>query len=884
MSMKHFTQNTSRAKLKSMKLPLAVAVSTCFLAACSSSPKAVITPTAIGTPTTSTPTQATTVATPVWNNQAGAWNQPAQSSAILDNETLSILEDLLEARDMSMVEGDRIAVQRYGNLWDRVRRGYRLSQPNYSERIEAQKSWFSSRQSYLDRLTARASRYLYHTVTEAERRGIPTELALLPIIESSYDPSATSNAAAAGLWQFIPSTGRIYGLNQSNSYDGRRDVIESTRAAYDFLTSLYNQFGSWELALAAYNAGPGRIQRAIDANRAQGLPTDYWSLRLPTETMNYVPRFMAVAQIIGAPHQYGVSLPAIANHAHFRTVSVNEGVSLQEVSNVTGVPVSELQLLNPALTALRVDRAGPTRVVIPDSLSSTIDTRLRALPGYGYTQNTVAQNTAYIAPETAAASPNTVSAQELRTTNTLPTTAAIVTANNTVMQEPPLSAEERAFISEQIRLNTPEPVQVINPTDGGIELNAVQTGQSVLDARGQTRALQFDSNSTLAGVGTQSGSQTVAPNRPAVVDGVYVVQRGDTLSGIAARHGVTVAQLREWNQMSENSVLLANSRLKVSAAAAARANNSSDARAITTTRADSYTVQAGDTLTGVAAKHGLTVAQLASYNNLETNAGLLRGQKLSLVPNRSTATTARTTTPSRTTTRTGTYRVQPGDTLIGVANRLGTTPTEIAALNNFTASDGLVVGQTINVPATSAAASTPARTAPTRATTYRVQSGDTLIGVANRHGVSVAELAAANNLATNAGLVSGRTLTIPAAGSTRTTSTTTTPATTSAGQTIRNTEAYQVKSGDTLTSLSSRFGVSIADLARTNNLATNARLTAGQTIKVPKLTTTHTVKSGENMTTVARRYGITTAELAKMNNMNASDGLRIGQVLTVPNK
>ncbi len=212
-----------------IKLPLVSAISACFLMACSS------------TNTNTNSSSSTSSSSPISTNTGTAIITPQTSSAsesLLDAETLSILEDLLEARDMSMVEGDKIAVERYGNLWDRVRRGYRITQPSYNSRIEAQKSWFSSRQSYLDRLTARASRYLHHTVTEAERRGIPTELALLPIIESSYDPSATSNAAAAGLWQFIPSTGRIYGLNQSDNYDGRRDVIESTRAAY----AIFDQF------------------------------------------------------------------------------------------------------------------------------------------------------------------------------------------------------------------------------------------------------------------------------------------------------------------------------------------------------------------------------------------------------------------------------------------------------------------------------------------------------------------------------------------------------------------------------------------------------------------------------------------------------------------
>ena len=199
---------------------------------------------------------------------------------------------------MRAVEGDRLLILKHGDVWKRMTVGFKMDLNHWDSRIEAQRSWFISRQPYLDRLSARASRYLYHTVKEAERRGLPTELALLPVIESSYDPAATSSAAAAGLWQFIPSTGKIYGLKQTSLYDGRRDVVESTRAAYEFLGSLYNQFGSWELALAAYNAGPGRIQQAINRNRAAGLPTDYWSLKLPQETMNYVPRFLAVAQII----------------------------------------------------------------------------------------------------------------------------------------------------------------------------------------------------------------------------------------------------------------------------------------------------------------------------------------------------------------------------------------------------------------------------------------------------------------------------------------------------------------------------------------------------------------------------------------------------------
>lgn len=906
--------------LKTLRLPLGVAISSCLLVACSSprtyqpiqtaTPSAPVSapaqpPSAWSNTTQSLPpTTQPTVQPPFSTNNPyqnnvyqappqvpyqGNQDQPAESAGLLDEEDLAFLEDFLEARDMSMVEGDLIAVQRYGDLWNRVRFGFKMPYVENS-RIAAQKRWFYDRQAYIERLVARASRYLHYTVSEAERRGLPTELALLPIIESSYDPSATSNAQAAGLWQFIPSTGRIYGLNQSESYDGRRDVIESTRAAYDFLTSLYNRFGSWELALAAYNAGPGRIQRAIEANQARGLPTDYWSLRLPAETMNYVPRFMAVAHIINSPREHGIMLPAIANHPHFRAVDANVGVSLHEVSQVTGVPVSELQLLNPALTDLRVNASGPGRVVIPDGLANSVDNSIRGLAGFGYKASTN-QTVSHVVPKTNPALDDRTatiiaktaedSTKVLQSTNTLPTTVARVTPHNTVTQEPPLSDEERAFIAEQIRIHSKESDEAISKIDGKIELDKIQTAQSVLDARQQPKTVRFDSNDTLAGRGQVSGAQSIAPNRSSVTDNAttYVVKRGDTLDGISKRYGVTIPQLREWNQMGVNTVLLAGSRLKIVAPTNVAPK---PATKPTTTRSEVYVVRAGDTLGSIAEKHGLKVSQLSNYNNISVNAVIVPGQKLWLVEGKTSTSSA----VARDTQTMTSYKVRSGDSLNSVANRFGTTKEAIARANNMKPTDGLIAGTTIAIPTTKGAEKTaPARTA--KATTYTVKSGDTLTSVANQHKVSIADLAAANKLKETAGLTIGQKLTIPAAG-TRQSATSNTKETSqpdqTSGKAISKTESYQVKSGETLTSIANRYGVSVADLAKTNNLSSNARLTVGQTIKVPKLTTTHKVKSGETLNGLAKRYGISASELAKMNGLKPNDGLRVGQTLTVPNK
>ena len=953
---KHTKSSISTQILK----PLSLAISSCILVACSST----------GTPTKpvsqtpkpipqAKPSQQINISsgnTNLGNTKTGA------DVDVLDVQMLDALEALLQATDMSMVEGDELAIQRYGNLWDRVRRGYRINEMT-NARIEAQKSWFYTRQTYLDRLTARASRYLHHTVAEAERRGIPSELALLPIIESSYDPTATSNAAAAGLWQFIPSTGRIYGLNQSATYDGRRDVIESTRAAYDFLTSLYNQFGSWELALAAYNAGPGRVSRAIKANQDQGLPTDYWSLKLPTETMNYVPRFLAVAQIVRSPNTYGINLPAIANHSHFRTVPVNYGVSLSEVATVTGLSVSELRLLNPALLNFTVDEIGPNRIVIPDSLPNQIDNQLASLKGYGfggdYIATAPAQSITYVVPKSGATA-NTSSQQELIAANTLPTTIAQVTPNNTIVQEPALSKSEINLIAAEIQKTSPE-VPAISPQDGNIQLNAVQTGQSVLDARGETKMLSFaDGPKTqaitppvqqpvqvsitppaqpvqitvvsptpepisqpkpqlppvTASIPVVSSPPVLVPpppsrprpepaSRPKPKPESYTVRAGDSLTSVAATHGLTVGQLASYNNLANDAHILIGQRLwlvagKVKRQPVSAQTPSRQSTSTANTNSATHKVSAGESLTAIARRYNISLHALAKENGLSVTDGVLIGQTLKLPSDAKTAnTTMANTSSSPSVNKPESYTVRAGDSLTSVAATHGLTVGQLASYNNLANDAHILIGQRLwlvagKVKRQPVSAQTPSRqstsTANTNSATHKVSAGESLTAIARRYNISLHALAKENGLSVTDGVLIGQTLKLPSdakaesstpsrLGNTKNNSTRT-PANTNIGIT----ENYTVRSGDSLTMLSNRFGVAIGDLATANGLASNANLRIGQTLKVPKLTTTYTVKAGDGLIALARRYGISTQELAKMNNLEPTADLRIGQVLTVPNK
>ena len=250
------------------------------------------------------------------------------------------------------------------DLWDRIRRGFAMPDLQ-NDLVVNQEQWYATRPDYIQRMTGRSAKYMFHIVEELERRGMPTELALLPYIESAYNPQAVSSAKAAGMWQFMPATGTYFDLKQNMFRDDRRDVLASTRAALDYLQKLYNMFGDWHLALAAYNWGEGSVGRAIARNQKQGLGGAYTDLNMPDETRNYVPKLQAVKNIIANPERFQAELPLIENHPYFQAVTLDRDIDTAQVAELAGVTMDELKSLNPSFNKPVIFKAGTPQVLLP---------------------------------------------------------------------------------------------------------------------------------------------------------------------------------------------------------------------------------------------------------------------------------------------------------------------------------------------------------------------------------------------------------------------------------------------------------------------------------------------------------------------------------------
>jgi len=283
-------------------------------------------------------------------------------------ETLPTAEKLTEKAPIAFQVVDDQAVDNSlpEDLWQRVRSGYKLSPEIMHKTVAKQISWYQRNPKYLATVFARAEPYIYYVTDELDKAGLPLELALLPIVESTYDPLAYSHSHAVGLWQFIPSTARSYGLNRDRWYDGRRDVILSTQAAIKYLNYLHKRFDNdWLLALAAYNSGEGNVRKSIARNRKLGKATDFWSIKLPRETRNYVPQLLALAALIEKPDAYNIALPSIEDSAYFEMVDIESQIDLNKIIAISAINNEDFTRLNPAYRRSITPPQGTYTILLP---------------------------------------------------------------------------------------------------------------------------------------------------------------------------------------------------------------------------------------------------------------------------------------------------------------------------------------------------------------------------------------------------------------------------------------------------------------------------------------------------------------------------------------
>jgi membrane-bound lytic murein transglycosylase D len=391
-----------------------------------------------------------------------------------------------------------VAVPFNSDLWQRVRRGFAMPDLD-GDLVRDREQWYSSRPDYIFRMTERSRRYLYHVVQELERRKMPTELALLPFIESAFNPQAVSSAKAAGMWQFIPSTGKHFDLKQNIFRDDRRDVMASTRAALDYLQKLHGMFGDWHLALAAYNWGEGSVQRAIKKNEAAGLPAGYNDLSMPNETRYYVPKLQAVKNIVSNPEVFNSQLPEIADHPYFQPVKIARDIDVALAARLAEVRLEDFKALNPSANKPLIMAAGTPEILLPWESAPIFQRNLEAHKG------SLASWTVWTAPSTMktaeAAQRNGMGEADFREINRIPPGMLVKAGSNLLV---PRAGRNTHDVSEHVADN---------------------------------------------------GQIALAPEIVLKKRSVRALKRGDSVANLALRYRLPASQVAAWNKLGANAAL-----------------------------------------------------------------------------------------------------------------------------------------------------------------------------------------------------------------------------------------------------------------------------------------------------------------------------------------
>jgi membrane-bound lytic murein transglycosylase D len=468
---------------------------------------------------------------------------------------------------------------RFEDVWGRIRAGLRLPRVEHPS-VDAELAWYVQRPDYIRRTTDRARLYLAFIVHEAQRRNLPMELALLPIVESAFQPYARSPAGAMGIWQFIRSTGHHYGLKQSAWYDARRDILASTRAAFDYLEKLNRDMdGDWMLAVAAYNAGEGNVLRAVQRNRARGQHTDFFALQLPAETRAYVPRLLAISRLVAAPHEHGITLDPIDDEPFFARVDVGSQIDLSRAAELAGITLNELLLLNPGFMRHATDPSGPHHLLVPADSAHAFRTAFAALAPQermGWSVHAVARGDTLVG------------------------------------------------IARQYGTSV-DSLRAANDVQG----SRLAVGQSlkVPAANGATTLSQLSPE-------VRAGIERAVRNEQRRE---YKVRAGDSLWSVAHQHQVPLHRLMSWNGLDKRSVLRPGQKLVIySQGANPEAAASATARPpAAEARPTVHVVRSGDSLWNIARRYDIATEDLAQWNGISVGDTLHPGQQLRLSPPRS---------------------------------------------------------------------------------------------------------------------------------------------------------------------------------------------------------------------------------------------------------
>ncbi|MBU3070088.1 LysM peptidoglycan-binding domain-containing protein [Aestuariicella sp. G3-2] len=511
---------------------------------------------------------------PTNNLTASAPIATDQGIAVLHNANNSSNATAPQAEPVEVISGPK-----YEDLWTRMRDGYQLSEMD-NKRIDQHLKRYLRHPDYLQRVTERGNSYLYYIVSELEARNMPLELALLPIVESAFDPFAYSHGRASGMWQFIPSTGKHFGLKQNWWYDGRRDVLASTDAALTYLSQLNKRFdGDWLLALAAYNAGGGNVNKAIRANKRKGKPTDFWSLDLPKETQSYVPQLIAISKIVKAPEKYNVTLSPVQNQPFFEAVDTGSQIDLAQAAQLADISLDDLYKLNAGFNRWATDPKGPHRLLVPVEKAEGFKDALNQLP-----------------------------------------------SGSRVGWERYKVKSGDSLLAIAKRFNTT--VDVIREHNN-IRGNLIRKGQMVLIPQSTLPADQYAHSVSQRVKRIQANSKGSSDAKKVS----YSVKSGDSLWSIAKRYGVSVSKLAKWNAMAPKDTLRANQKLVIwtsSQSSGTAASTGAGSRDNSVIRKVAYRVRSGDSLARIAGKFHLSVNDIVRWNPIKRPDYLKPGQSLTL--------------------------------------------------------------------------------------------------------------------------------------------------------------------------------------------------------------------------------------------------------------